>query len=192
MRLKKMNHMSKILMTLPVVATPEFVPGQPARKWKERPIDRGLFVLPLKQSFIKDARIMPGTTRLVALLAGWIGNSNKWVIQTTQGILGKHLGRSVRQIYRYLQDAQEEGYLFYSCRKNRLGYITGISIWLNFLAVRRKTRTKTTANSTKQDRTLKADTKEKSDFKREVDPEFRAFIEKVCQRNGIAPPPLPS
>ena len=78
--------------------------------------------------------------RMLSLIAGWAGTRTPAVIETTQGILGKHLGRSTRQIYRYLQDAMEEGYLLYSYTSNRLGYITGIKIWLNFSAIRRQTR----------------------------------------------------
>ena len=38
----------------------------------------------------------------------------------------------MRQVYRYLKDAAEEGYLTYNYTKNRIGMITGIKVFLSF------------------------------------------------------------
>ena len=87
-------------------------PDSLRRKSLDRPQDNGTFVLPIRQSFVRDARLMPGTLRLLALLAGWKG-TQVGPLETTQRILGRHLNRSTRQIYRYLKDAMQEGYLTY-------------------------------------------------------------------------------
>jgi hypothetical protein len=106
----------------------------PRRILAPRPEDNGSFILPLKQSFVKDARLMPGTRCMLALLAGWAGQGR--TIEQTEGIIARHLGRSVRQVYRYLQDASREGYLRYAYTKNRAGMITGLKIWLRFELLR--------------------------------------------------------
>jgi len=73
--------------------------GLPQRCFKKRPEDNGTFVLPLKQSFIKDARLMPGTRCMLAMLAGWAGQGAP--LELTESTIAKHLGRSIRQVYRY-------------------------------------------------------------------------------------------
>jgi hypothetical protein len=186
------HQLSATLRTMPWVAPSPSLPDQPNRKSLDRPFDNGTFVLPLKQSFIKDARIMPGTMRMLALLTGWSGNQEKRTIETTKGILAKHLGRSVRQIYRYLQDAMEEGYLVYSFTKNRLGYITGIKIWINKLAMRKQQKSKTDKNPRNQDWTQKADTNKNyllKKVKKEEDEELRKKLEQLAQAAGFAMPP---
>lgn len=183
------NSLSYVLRNQIVIAPPAYSLGQPKRKSLTRPVDNGTFVLPLKQSFIKDARIMPGTMRMLALLAGWIGNREKAVIETTKGIIAKHLGREVRQIYRYLQDAMEEGYLLYSCTKNRMGYITGIKIWLNSLAIRRKTNAKKRKNGGNQARTQLSDTNGKSVLKKNKDEGLWKTLERLAQTAGFEMPP---
>jgi len=77
---------------------------------------------------------MPMTRLMLTLLAGWAGQGGS--IETTTGILGKHLGRCRRQVFRYLKDAVEEGYLSYTRTKDRIGRYTGIKIFLNFAAIR--------------------------------------------------------
>ncbi len=186
------TYAGKALRNLPLVAPPLYEEGQPYRKLRPKQIDNGTFVLPLKQSFIKDARIMPGTMRMLSLIAGWAGTRTPAVIETTQGILGKHLGRCTRQIYRYLQDAMEEGYLLYTRTADRLGYITGIKIWLNFSAIRRHTQAKKAKYPVKQDRTLRSDTNGKDLLLKEIEPGFRAKIVEICKRNAFDPPPLPA
>lgn len=178
--------------TMPLVAPPSFIPGQPLRKSLLRPTDNGTFVLPLKQSFIKDARIMPGTMRMLALLTGWVGKGDKPTIETTQGIIGKHLNKSVRQIYRYLQDAMEEGYLLYSYTKNRRGMITGLRIWLNRLAIRRSPGQKKSKIRKNQDQTLMADTNSKSSLKRKEDKELWKKLESFAKSTGFNLPPDPT
>lgn len=100
----------------------------PKRKSLIRPPNTGRFVLPVRQSFIMDARLMPGTTRLLMLLAGWGGDGR--AIDTTLGALGRNLSRSPRQIQRYLRDATEEGYLYVRRVTNRFGYVIGLRISL--------------------------------------------------------------
>ncbi len=180
--------LSTTLRSMPMVAPPVFKPGQPRRKTLTRIQDNCTFVLPLKQSFIKDARIMPGTMRMLALIAGWSGRQDKSVIETTQSILGKHLDRSVRQVYRYLQDAMEEGYLLYSYTKNRWGYITGIKIWLNSLAIRKKTSAKKRKNGGNQARTQMSDTNEKLLLNRERDSDLWERLEQLANTAGFQMP----
>lgn len=183
------NSLSITLRSMPMVAPPAFNPKQPRRKTLTRIQDNGTFVLPLKQSFIKDSRIMPGTMRMLALLAGWSGRQDKAIIETTQGILGKHLGRSVRQIYRYLQDAMEEGYLLYSCTKNRWGYITGVKIWLNSLAIRRRATKKKAEFRRNQDRTFESDTNEKYKLIERKDERLWEQLERFAKIAGFVMPP---
>jgi len=153
----------------------------PSRHFYQRLPDNGSYVLPIKQSFIKDARLMPGTRCLLTLLVGWAGKGRE--LKTTQGVLGKHIGRSVRQVYRYLKDAAREGYLTYNYTKNRIGAITGIKIFLSFDLLRPnlKKKSKTRIN---QDRTLASDTNTliKYSYNKDVALEkrldrFRALIE---------------
>ena len=100
----------------------------PKRKSLARPPTTKRFVLPVRQSFVMDARLMPGTTRLLMLLAGWGGSGRP--IDTTLGALGRNLSRSSRQIQRYLRDAAEEGYLYFRKITNRFGYVVGLRISL--------------------------------------------------------------
>ena len=92
------------------------------------------FIKPIKQDFIKDSRLLPMNRCMLALLVGWAGQEQ--AIETTRGIIAKHIGRSVRQISRYLAEAVEAGYLTYAYTKDRIGYITGIKIYLNFAALK--------------------------------------------------------
>jgi hypothetical protein len=128
----------------------------PRRFFWERPADNGTYVLPMKQSFIKDARLMPGTRIMLALLTGWAGRGEP--LQTTEGTIAKHLRRSVRQTYRYIQDAAREGYLRYAYTKNRVGLITGLKIYLSFPLLRPNLKRKPCPKPAKQARTLMADT----------------------------------
>lgn len=107
---------------------------QPKRKSLEAPIDNGTYVKPIKQSFVRNPRLMPMTKLMLTLLNGWGGHGGK--IETTTGIIAKHLSRSVRQVFRYLKDAVEEGYLYYNRTKDRVGRYIGIRIHLNFAAIR--------------------------------------------------------
>lgn len=127
-----MRHLSHALTTLPYyVPTAEI--SSLKRKSNIRPPSDGTFVLPIRQSLIKDARMSPGTTRMIVLLAGWSGGGRP--LETTLGIIGKHLGRSARQVQRYLRDATEEGYLYFKKVVNRMGYVIGLQIVLCKAAV---------------------------------------------------------
>lgn len=128
----------------------------PRRHFLQRPPDNGTYVLPVKQSFIKDARLMPGTRIMLALLTGWAGRGEP--LQTTEGSIAKHLRRSVRQVYRYLQDAAREGYLRYAYTKNRMGLITGLKIYLSFPLLRPNLKRKPRQNPAIPARTLPSDT----------------------------------
>lgn len=111
----------------------EIDPDQPRRKSMIAPPDNNTFVKPIKQSFVKNPRMMPMTRMMLTLLAGWAGQGGS--IDTTTGIIGKHLSRCRRMVFKYLQDAVEEGYLTYSRRKDRIGRYIGIKIRINFSAI---------------------------------------------------------
>ena len=158
---------------------------QPARKFTQRPEDNGSFILPLKQSFMKNARLMPGTRCMIALLVGWAGKGRD--LSITQATLAKHLGRSVRQVYRYLKDAAEEGYLTYNYTKNRIGMITGIKIFLSFSLLRPSLKKRKTSA-----RTHVSDTntflKDNNIIKPKTESEI-TFLEKInaiAKRNSIS------
>ncbi len=151
------NTLRNLLVMMPSELQAEIGQGVsvPKRYYYQRPQDKGSYILPLKQSFIKDARLMPGTRCMLALLVGWAGKGR--ALETTQGVLGKHLGRSIRQVYRYLKDAAREGYLSYNYTKNRIGAITGIKIFLSFDLLRPNLKKKP-KNGANQTRTLVSDT----------------------------------
>ena len=128
----------------------------PCRYFWERPKDNGSYVLPIKQSFVKDARLMPGTRIMLTLLTGWAGTGRP--LETTEGTIAKHLHRSVRQVFRYLQDAVREGYLRYAYTKNRMGLITGLKIYLSFPLLRPDLKRKPRIKRTNPARTLTSDT----------------------------------
>ena len=168
----------------------------PRRKALMRPEASATFVLPLKQSLFRDARVMPGTTRMLCLLAGWAGHGRP--IETTLSVLGRHLGRSERQIQRYLKDAAEEGYLFVTKVANRLGYIVGLRIRLNPAAIYANRKTEAErgekrgrgAQSRPQTRrnqatTQESDTNEKIIISMDSDDAFDRKLRSICERNGI-------
>ncbi|MEM8527822.1 MAG: hypothetical protein AAGG68_24485 [Bacteroidota bacterium] len=152
---------------LPHAPKPKII-TQPNRKSLRAPIDKDTFVKPIKQCFVKNPRLMPMTRLMLTLIAGWAGQGAS--IETTTGIIAKHLSRSRRQVFRYLKDAMEEGYLSYSKTKGRSGLYTGIKIWLNFGAIRftrfqKKNKTpktpKSTESRTNSDVPLMSDTNTK-------------------------------
>jgi len=104
-------------------------PDLPRRKSMLPALDNGSFVKPIKQAFIKNPRLSPSARIMLTLLYGWGGQGLS--IKTTTGIIGKHLSRCRRQVFRYLKDAVEEGYLSYSRTKDKLGRYTGIQIFLS-------------------------------------------------------------
>ena len=66
-----MPFLAHALKSLPYYVPPSDVGGGLKRKRNIRPPTGFAFVAPLNQSFIRDARLMPGTTRMVSLLACW-------------------------------------------------------------------------------------------------------------------------
>lgn len=136
---KRAGAFSSLAMTSPIMALLPYTqlendPSRPRRKSMDAPIDNQTFVKPIKQCFVKNPRLMPMTRLMLTLISGWAGNGG--TIETTTGILARHIGRCRRQVFRYLKDALEEGYLSYSRTKDRAGRYTGIRIWLNFPAIR--------------------------------------------------------
>lgn len=119
----------------------QFITGQGGNIPQRRavafePQDDGRFILPMKQSFMMNGRLMPSTKCMLALLAGFTGHGQS--IRITQGRLAKHVGKSVRQVQRMLKDAVREGYLTYNYTKDRMGYITGIQIFLKTARIFKK------------------------------------------------------
>ena len=158
--------------------------GLPQRKGALRPQPSSAFVLPVRQDFIRDPRLMPGTTRMLMLLAGWSGRAPD--IHTTLGTIAKHLGRSQR----YVKDAAEEGYLYYGYRKDRLGYITGLKIRLNpsaiFASRRSLPRPKNIkAGAENRAATLVSDTNENSIFYMAKIDEWDRKMMAMMDRNKI-------
>ena len=152
----------------------------PQRYFRQRPEDNGTFILPLKQSFMKDARLMPGTRCMLAMLAGWAGQGAP--LELTESTIAKHIGRSVRQVYRYLQDAVREGYLRYYRTKNRMGMITGIKVWLTFDLIR-SVKPKSTAKNPeirrKQGRTHRAEINKTNIYNSKKDRELDQKLERL-------------
>src|ERR1700686_2929169 len=151
----------------------------PRRYFFERPKDNGAYVLPVKQSFIKDARLMPGTRCMLALLTGWAGRGEP--LQITQGTIAKHLRRSVRQVFRYLQDAARDGYLRYAYTKNRMGMITGLKIYLSFPLLRPDLKRKPRPAPANPARTLTSDTNTLIKDSYLIDPELGARLDSLRQ-----------
>ena len=147
------------------------------------------YVLPVRQSLATDARLMPGTIRLLMLLAGWYGAGE--TIQTTLGTLGRHLGRSARQVQRYIKDAEEEGYLLYSKRKDRMGYITGLRILPNAAAIFAPKGKRPAPKPQKmpglEATTYESDNNENIFFNRTNTEEWNSKLRRIMKRNGIDP-----
>src|SRR4029077_7364588 len=101
--------------------------------------------------------LMPGTRIMLALLTGWAGKGG--TLPLTERAIAKHLQRSVRQVFRYLQDAAREGYLRYAYTKSRMGMITGLKIYLSFPLLR--PRPKPQGKIINSARTHPSDTNEK-------------------------------
>lgn len=135
---------------------------------------------------------MPGTARLILLLAGWSGRQED--IYTKLATIAKHLGRSVRQVQRYMKDAAEEGYLYFGYQKDRMGYITGLKIRLNPSAVFAPKRTLRKARAAQKDREAQVnrDTTLPTDtngnflfFKGKMGPYERSML-KLFMKNGVS------
>ena len=167
------------------------ISGLPMRKGAMRPEPSTAFVLPVRQDFIRDPRIMPGTTRMLMLIAGWSGRERD--IFTTLGTLADKLGRSIRQVQRYIKDAAEEGYLYYGYRKDRLGYITGLKIRLNPSSIfapkrclpKSKSRQKVEEGAENRATTFESDTNGKTIFNRADIGDWERSLMGMMERNGI-------
>lgn len=176
---------------LRVLSAPQFS-GVYAPKRKGLPIPSlaiNAFVRPVRQSFVTNPRMMPQTRCMVLMLMGWAGHEQ--ALETTIGIIAKKIGRSARQVHRYLQDAIEEGYLFYSRTKDRIGYYTGIKIHLNFSALKpKKTRKKRPVCQETRDMTEESDTNNKDIYKRKnigQEQDFQDKIDAILKRNNLEP-----
>ena len=99
MSYSKSNLFANIFASLPTALQMQMEEGsnKPQRKFTQKPDDNGSYILPLKQSFMKDVRLMPGTRCMISLLVGWAGQGRD--LNLTQGTIAKHIGRSVRQVY---------------------------------------------------------------------------------------------
>jgi len=145
------------------------------------------FIKPIKQDFMKDNSLLPMCRCMIALLSGWSGQGQS--IKTTRGIVGKHIGRSSRQVSRYLKQAVKAGYLSYAYTKDCIGRITGLNIYLNFSRIRpqaiKKKRPQAAENIAM---TCKSDTNSKYKYKRENTVAEQQFLDKItaiAARNKI-------
>ena len=186
--LKRAGTFSSLAMTSPLQALFPFAfreanPNAPKRKSLEAPIDNNTFVKPIKQSFVKNPRMMPMTRVMLTLLSGWAGKGG--VLETTTGIIAKHLSRCRRQVFRYLKDAMEEGYLSYTRTKDRIGRYTGIRIWLNFPAIRYTYRKVQPKAAEKLAMTLTSDTNKKHIYNRDNDPELWDRLAQFASSSGF-------
>lgn len=148
------------------------------------------FVRPIKQDMIKNDALKPMTRLMLALLTGWDG-AERGTIETTAGIIAKHLGRSVRQVYRLLDDARAAGYIATTKTADRIGYITGLRIRLTYSLIKppriEKTRPK---NGGFKAMTQTADTNTKRIKIKAESPQEKAYLDKlelILQRNGLSP-----
>ncbi len=188
-------------LTHSLASIPYFVPGTfdeiaqtgPRRKSQIRPPADEKFVLPIRQSLVMDPRIMPGTLRMLTLLAGWAGHGRP--LDTNLSVIAKHLGRSVRQVQRYIKDAAEEGYLYVRQRANRLGYIVGLRICLCRAAIYapkkecpvkgKGDRSKPFASRRSLDTTQESDTNENKSITLGKSDPFERRLAGLCERLGL-------
>lgn len=183
-----MQHVSNILFSTTTSNAGKVFSRVPSSRAEAiEPEDNGTFILPMKQSFMKNRRIMDSTARMLAMLAGWAGHGN--ALETTQGIVARHIGKSVRTVQRMLHDAWREGYLTYAYTKNRRGMITGIRIFLRLPRILKEKKPVTAARRRrKQGATFVSDTNGNIDIKREIDPEIMARLERFAQSAGLTVP----
>ncbi|MBT8036675.1 MAG: hypothetical protein KJO21_03935 [Verrucomicrobiae bacterium] len=183
-----MQHVSHILFSTSANSTRKVFPTIPSSRAEAiEPEDNGTFILPMKQSFMKNRRIMDSTARMLAMLAGWAGHGQ--ALETTQGIVARHIGKSVRTVQRMLLDAWREGYLTYAYTKNRRGMITGIRVFLRLQRILKEKKPVVSARKRRNPgATPVADTNRNIDIKREKDPEIMARLERFAQSAGLAIP----
>ena len=191
---KRAGTFSALSMTSPLRALLPYAKqledtNRPKRKSLEVPTDHNTFIKPLKQSFVKNPRMMPMTRVMLSLLSGWAGDGK--ALETTTGIIAKHLGRCRRQVFRYLKDAMEEGYLSYTRTKDRIGRYTGLRIWLNFPAIRYSNTRKKPKTAKKLAMTLKSETNKKLIYNRNTDEEMWDRIAQFASLTGLDMPTEP-
>jgi len=121
------------------------------------------------------------------MLAGWAGHG--YALETTQGIVARHIGKSVRTVQRMLLDAWREGYLTYAYTKNRMGMITGIRVFLRLPRILKEKKPVVSARKRRnQGATFVSDTNRNIDIKRERDPEIMARLERFARSAGLTIP----
>lgn len=121
------------------------------------------------------------------MLAGWAGHGH--ALETTQGIVARHIGKSVRTVQRMLLDAWREGYLTYAYTKSRRGMITGIRIFLRFDRIlKEKKPVKLSQGRRNPGTTFVSDTNRNITINRQIDPEIIARLERFAQSAGL---PIP-
>ena len=158
----------------------KFIEPMPAKRAAARePVDNGTFVMPLKQCFVKNHRIIDSTARMLTLLVGWAGKGTS--IETTQGIIGRHVGKSTRTVQRMLNDAWREGYLTYAYTKNRIGMITGIRVFLRF---QRLVKEKNVKISRKLDTTRMPDTNRNNYIYKGKDVDLLTALARIADTRG--------
>lgn len=180
-----LSYTSALMQYKPHFVT-EIDASKPRRKNMVAPTDNNTFVKSIRQCFVKNPRMMPMTRMMLTLLAGWAGQGGS--IETTTGIIGKHLSRCRRQIFRYLQDAIEEGYLSYTRTKDRIGRYTGIKIWLNFSAIRFETAKKAQKKPKAAeilDVTQKSETNSKYIYKPIKDDQLQCALARLASLQGF-------
>jgi len=158
---------------------------KPKRKSLELEQGNNAFIKSVKQDFVRNPRMMSGTKMMILMLVGWSGQEQ--AIETTRGIIGKKIGKSASQVSRYLKDAIEEGYLVYAYTKDRIGYITGIKIYLNFSSIRAIYKKKKKTASSRALPSM-ANTNSKNIYKRKNSAPEQAYMDKleaILRRNNL-------
>lgn len=164
---------------------PTQAPSKPQRFYKQTPPSNGAYTPTLKQDFLRNPRLSSGVKVMLSLLVGLDAQENNEI--TTIGAISKYIGVSYSTAQRYLKEAVELGYLFYSRTKCRMGLYTGIKLYLSFSYIKHKYDPKNGRNS---DRSDMNDTKGNSIIKRENTPKEQDFIDKIAaiaKRNRLEP-----
>lgn len=183
------------LRTLTAYFDPEsLMEGLPKRHFMFAPKDNGAYIKPIKQSFLRDPRLMPMTRMMLILLSGWDGAGRS--IETTVGAIAEHLCRSRRMVHHYLQDASRLGYLTYSRKKDRIGYYIGIRVFLNFEMIRKSFKKKpfsiqsAVKTQPESDMKLIADTNKNLFKDTKIDDEIMKTLARIALRAGYLDPSL--
>ena len=178
-----MQHISNIQLFKKLV--PIEAPAKPKRFYKQPPPINGAYTPTLKQDFLRNPRMSSGVKVMLSLLVGLDAQEKNDI--TTIGAISKYIGVSYSTAQRYLKEAVELGYLFYSRTKCRMGLYTGIKLYLSFSYIKHKYDPKNGRNSARSDMN---DTKVNSNIKRENTPQEQEFIDKIAaiaKRNRLEP-----